>query len=234
MSSKSHFNVLIATPGNNFTAGYVKSLLKTIFMLNQEKISWNFLNSGGSFIPVVREQTIAGWDFDNPNLKEPCGGDFTYDKIFWIDSDIEWETKDFFKLYDSDKDIISGCYLVEDRHSPIYEKPRSPMMSEKTLLSKKDIFKVSGVGFGFLAIKQGVFEKMPRPWFGSVSVPNDDPNKKSDVESLLIGEDLAWSTKAIRCGFEIWVDPKVRVSHQKTFKLEWLNDKYYSDAEYVK
>lgn len=216
---KSHFNVLIATPGSSMTAGYVKSLLKTIYALDKEGLSWNFLNASGSLVAMVREEAIAGYGVNDANMTQVCSGDFTYDKIIWIDSDIEWEPTDFFNLYMSNKDIISGCYLMEDRHIPIYNQPRGGMMPEQMLLERKEPFKVAGCGFGFICIKKGVFEKLPRPWFGPESVPD---NNGKDV-FYLVGEDLSWCTKAIKHGFDIWVDPNVRVTHQKTFKLHWMD-----------
>lgn len=39
-------------------------------------------------------------------------GSVTYNKIFMIDSDIEWHPNDFMKLYESDKDAIVGAYLM--------------------------------------------------------------------------------------------------------------------------
>jgi hypothetical protein len=220
--SKPHFNVVIATPGNSFTQGYMRSILKTVNALNQEGLTWNFLNQGGSLVAMARESTIGGYDTSNIKMTQPCSGDFTYDKIMWIDSDITWEPVDFFKLYKSDKDIISGNYLMEDRHIPIYNQPRGGMMPEDMLLSMKEPFKVAGAGFGFICVKYGVFENMPRPWFGPVPVPNFDEETKEKTEDfILIGEDLSWCTKAISCGFDIWVDPNVRVTHQKTFQLYW-------------
>jgi hypothetical protein len=219
--NKPHFNVVIATPGNSFTPGYMRSILLTVYTLNNEGLTWNFLNHGGSLVAMARETTIGGWDTNNIKMTQPCSGEFTYDKIIWIDSDIEWDVADFFKLYNSKKDIISGCYLMEDRHIPIYNQPRGGMMPEDMLLSRTEPFKVAGAGFGFIAVKSGVFEKMPRPWFGPVSIPNTDENKDVSPEFVLIGEDLSWCTKAIKCGYDIWVDPKVRVTHQKTFKLYW-------------
>lgn len=221
MNNKPHFNVVIATPGNSFTPGYMRSILRTTFFLSKEGLTWNFLNHGGSLVAMARETTIGGWDTNNIEMNEPCSGEFTYDKIFWIDSDIEWDVSDFFALYNSEKDIVSGCYLMEDRRVPIYHYPRGPMMAEADLLEKSDLFKVSGCGFGFIAVKKGVFEKMPRPWFGPVAIPNIDANKDINPEFLLIGEDLSWCTKAINCGFDIWVDPKVRLTHQKTFNIYW-------------
>ena len=223
MENKPHFDVVIATPGNGFTPGYMRSILRTVAILDQEGLSWNFLNQGGSLVAMARESTIGGYDTNNPLMKEPCSGQFTYNKIIWIDSDIEWMPQDFFRLYNSEKDIVSGCYLMEDRMIPIYNQPRGGMMPEKMLLEKTDAFKVAGAGFGFLAVKYGVFENMPRPWFGPVAIPNTAEDKDSNPEFILIGEDLAWCTKAINCGFDIWVDPKVRVVHQKNFQLYWLD-----------
>ena len=223
MVNKPHFNVLIATPANSFTPGYVKSLLRTISVLDAENISWNFLSSGGSLVAMAREETIGGMDTNNPLMRQPCSGDFTYDKVIWIDSDIEWDVADFFALYNSDKDIVSGCYLMEDRHIPIYQQPRGGMMPEQLLDDYHKPFKVAGCGFGFIGVKSGVFENMPRPWFGPESVPNIDEETGEKTEDfILIGEDLSWCTKAIKSGFDIWVDPSVRVVHQKTFKLNWM------------
>jgi hypothetical protein len=220
--NKPHFNVVIATPGNGFTPGYMKSILRTTAALSQEGLTWNFLNQGGSLVAMARESTIGGWDTNNLKMTEPCSGEFTYDKIIWIDSDITWDVADFFKLYKSEKDIISGNYLMEDRHIPIYNQPRGGMMPEEMLLAKHEPFKVAGVGFGFLAVKSGVFENMPRPWFGPVPVPNYNEETGERTEDfILVGEDLSWCTKAINSGFDIWVDPLVRVIHQKTFPLIW-------------
>lgn len=216
---KPHYNVLIITPGGTMTASYVRSLLKTTHALDMEGLTWNFLNASGSLVAMVREEAVAGYGVNDANMKEVSSGLFTYDKMIWIDSDIEWEPTDFFRLYMSDKDIISGCYLMDDRHIPIYNQPRGGMMPEKMLLEKNKPFEVAGCGFGFLCVKYGVFEKMPRPWFGPESVPD---GKGNDV-FYLVGEDLSWCTKAIKSGFKIWVDPMVRVIHQKTYKLYWMD-----------
>jgi hypothetical protein len=200
------------------------SILRTVSILGAEGISWNFLNQGGSLVAMARESTIGGYDTNNINMTQPCSGDFTYDKIMWIDSDIEWNPEDFFKLYNSKKDIISGCYLMEDRHIPIYNQPRGGMMPEEMLLKKTEPFEIAGAGFGFLCVKSGVFENMKRPWFGPVGVENIDEKTGEKTEDfILVGEDLSWCTKAIRSGFKIWVDPLVRVTHQKTFKLYWMD-----------
>lgn len=214
--NKPHFNIVFATPGNSFTPGYLRSLLRTIQLLEKENITWTFLNQGGSLVSMVRESTLAGPMVDSHDVTKPFNGEFTYDKIIWIDSDIEWLPHDFFKLFNSDKDIVSGCYLMENRNIPVYKQFKGPMISEQELVSHKEPFKVYGAGFGFICIKQGVFEKIKRPWFGPVIFEGDEV-------PILIGEDLSWSTKARSAGFDIWVDPSVRVIHQKTFQLFWID-----------
>ena len=221
---KTHFNVVFATPGNSFTPGYVRSLLLSTNALNQEGLTWNFLNQGGSLVSMARESTIGGYDTNNIDMTQPCSGDFTYDMIMWIDSDISWMPTDLFAIYNSDKEIISGCYLMEDRHIPIYQQPRGGMMPEQLLDNYKNPFKVAGCGFGFVGVKNGVFEKMPRPWFGPVPIESfDEKTGEKKEDFILVGEDLSWCTKAINSGFDIWIDPDVRVVHQKTFPLPFMS-----------
>jgi hypothetical protein len=210
-------DVVFATPGNNLTSGYVKSLLATISELHRENMSWIFLNQGGSLISMIREMTIAGPDVNELSLAAPFRGEFLYKKIMWIDSDIIWHPSDFFRIYNSEKDIVSGCYLMPSREIPIYNQPRGGMMPEKLLDDYDEPFKVAGCGFGFLGVKFGVFEKMPRPWFGPVAVTDSEGGESFP----LLGEDLAWCTKAITEGFDIWVDPSVKVSHIKTGVIQF-------------
>ena len=86
----------------------------------------------------------------------------------------------------------------------------------------KKPFTVRGVGFGFLAVKQGVFEKIKRPWFSQISVEIENEETGEIEEQFpLMGEDLSWCEKVHRMGIPIWVDPLVRVTHHKQMVLEW-------------
>lgn len=216
---KPHFNIVFATPANSFTPGYLESLLKTISLFYQEGISWTFLSHGGSLVSMARECTIAGSGIEDLKMKEPVNGAFTYDMIIWIDSDISWSPSDIIKLYKSDKKIISGCYLMENGDIPIYFNAFGSMIPESEIYKYDSPFKVAGCGFGFIGVKSGVFENMPRPWFGPVEVKTSLEGPQETL--LLIGEDLSWCTKAINCGFDIWVDPSVKVIHEKSHKLLW-------------
>lgn len=219
---KQHFQVVICTPGRGMTSSYVRSLLKTTYVLNMNNISWNFMNEYSSHVADARERTIGGTGFNDINQRKPAAGEWTYDKLFWIDSDMEWEPQDFFKLLQSDKQVISGCYMLEDETVTVYRKTLGPAMHKNEILLLNEPFTCVGVGFGFLAVKSGVFERIERPWFasGGINVKNEETGK-TEKKICLVGEDLLWCDKVREVGIDIWVDPLVRVGHQKTIRLRW-------------
>jgi GT2 family glycosyltransferase len=36
-----------------------------------------------------------------------------------------------------------------------------------------------------------------------------------------MGEDISWCKRVTDLGFNIWFDPRVKVTHHKTMKLTW-------------
>ena len=111
-----HYDVLIATPGAMLEAQYVKSLVLTLEECDRRGITYKWLNAYTSLVHHARELTASGaegLDLD-PTQESPGGKDITYNKIFWIDSDIEWTVEDFFTIYDSEYEVASGAYLLAD------------------------------------------------------------------------------------------------------------------------
>jgi hypothetical protein len=91
-------------------SAYVQALVDTTRVLNEKGISYQLLTKSGSFVPSTRELTATDTFSHNWETREIASGKYTYNKIIWIDSDIEWTPEDFLKLYYSDLDIISGLY----------------------------------------------------------------------------------------------------------------------------
>jgi len=205
-----HYNVLIATPGRNVDMPYLKSLLNTLEVLQQQNISYKFINQYSSQVAAAREGTIMNDNFLDITNNKPLLGQATYDVVIWIDSDMEWTPEDFLKLYHSDKDITSGVY-VSDQGVLMYTP------SDKAHLTQKDHIEITHAGFGFIAIKQGVFEKLPRPWFQTQYT-----KQVIDGKDYLIpfGEDYSFCTKARQGGFKIYLDPTVNVTHYKQIPLK--------------
>lgn len=214
MPSKPHYDVVIATPGKMLHSEYVSSLVRTLRWLGEHGETFTFLSVGSSFIPSGREQTATGTGTNNWDTREVGSGEFTYGKIFWIDSDIEWDLEDFKKIYHSELDIVSGVYLTSLNGTIAANKydaqGRPNTMNEKELFMLDEPIEVGGVGFGFVAMKQGVFEKMDRPWFKIEHVKWDDLDFECNV-----GEDYSWCINAQRNGFKVMLDPTVKVKHHK-------------------
>ena len=211
---KPHYNVVIATPGSSFKPEYVKSLVNTIRELQEKSITFTFLNKYSSFVPSARELTATDTYVHNWKTRQIASGTFTYDVIFWIDSDIEWTPDDFLKLYSSSHDVISGLYQTHPNGTVavniLDEKGRPSKVNKVEFLLHDEPVEVGGVGFGFVAVKNSVFETMPRPWFLIDRVRWDDVPFDTNV-----GEDYSWCNHARAAGFKIMIDPLVKVLHHK-------------------
>jgi hypothetical protein len=217
MLSKPHVNILICSPGRMMEAEYVKSLVATMKNLKNEGVSYLYLSEYSSQVNAAREATAMGSKFLNAWSKEPLNGEVTYDKMIWIDSDISWNIEDFMKLYESKFDIVSGLYFNEEG-VPLFTFEENDMyFDHKKLKHKEYPFEVFGVGFGFVAIKSGVFESISRPWFETEfqKITNDEGKEMF----IPWGEDYSWCVKAKKAGYKIWLDPSIRVGHHKKIRI---------------
>jgi hypothetical protein len=167
---------------------YLKMLLKTIKVLEEKNITWEFFGEYASHVGFARESTLdAAKDVEA--------------KVFlWIDSDILWSPEDVLKIYGSDKDVISGTYVMETGNA---------VAKTDHWLEPHEIFNADGpinldfCGLGFFAIKGEVLKSIPEPRFASTLV--------TDME----GEDIAFCKKLKAAGFDIWLDPSIRLGHVK-------------------
>lgn len=217
-----HYDVLIATPGANLEALYVKSLTETLAECSKRGVSFKWLNGYSSLVHHARELTVSGGDGYtlNPNDKGPLGDSVTYNKVFWIDSDIHWTPEQFFALYDSECDVISGVYLLADGVTTSVHAWGTPGgIPLEDITKMEGVTHVQSIGFGFVAMRNGVFERLSRPWFKheSQAVTRDDGAVIEDS----LGEDISWSINAYRAGIPIFLDPSVRVNHIKKQVITW-------------
>ena len=165
--------------------------------------------------------TLNGDNHNDIQEVRPFKGEITYDKLMWIDSDIAWNPEDVLKLYESDKDIISGAYLLATGEVTAYPEKLKKGYTYEDVLEMKDIAEVASIGFGFVCVKQGVFESLKRPWFQSAMVSWDDEQTGESFPFAMMGEDMSWCEHVKNNGYKIWFDPTVRVTHHKMMKLTW-------------
>ncbi len=199
-------------------AEYVKCLISTIHTLQANNISWIFQNEYSSIITNAREATITGsrnLEVFNPS---PGKGQYTYDKLFMIDSDILWNPEQFLRLYASDKDAISGIYFDSQGADAMVHREKNdfkPLKREEIELLQQlnEPVEVYGVGLGFMCVKSGVFESLKRPWFGLGKVIQEVDGVTYE---LPLGEDLYFCERVAENGHKVYVDPNIIVGHMKS------------------
>jgi hypothetical protein len=216
---KPHYNVIIATPGTEMDGAYVRSLVETIAELNKRNISNIWINDYFSIVNLAREFTLdAGYLVDGVDIdystKGPIRDTVTYDKIFLIDSDISWTTDQFFKLYDSDKDIISGLYMTTLGEATVYPKDKDYFLNN-SIEGNNEIIESRAFGLGFVCVKSGVFESLERPWFQFLYSDRFAPT----VKNFMIGEDISWCMRVSELGYDLYSDLSVKVKHYKKIFL---------------
>lgn len=121
--------------------------------------------------------------------------------------------------------ITSGYYATENRSTvPVahwitdgeeFIRNGGMMKSEtlESMAARSKPFTCDYVGFGFVLVANGVFENMIYPVFG--------PKLQSYENGIqdFCGEDVGFCLDAKELGFNILVDPAVRVGHEKTVVL---------------
>lgn len=217
MTEKPHVDILICTPGRMMEAEYVKSLVETIKHLDSIGISYIYLNEYSSQVSAAREATAMGSTLLSAFSTEPLNGQVTYKKMIWIDSDISWNVEDFIKLYESRYDVVSGLYFNE-RGVPLFTFKENDIFFDKEKIKhKKYPFEVFGAGFGFIAMKSGVFENCKRPWFETEF--QRITNEEGKEMFIPWGEDFSWCIKAHDAGYKIMLDPSIAVGHHKKIRI---------------
>jgi len=123
-----------------------------------------------------------------------------------------------------EREIVAGWYCTEDGKTTSVAhwldeddfRTNGGVMNHETIESiskRKKAFTVDYTGFGWLLIKNGVFESegLPYPWFA----PKMQVFESGEVQDMC-GEDVSFCLDAKEAGFEIWCDPRIRVGHEKT------------------
>lgn len=218
--TKPHYDVVIATPGKELHQDYVKSLIDTTTWLNEQGLTYRWLNKSGSLVSTTRELTALDSFGPDWETREIGRGEFTYGKIFWIDSDISWTIENFQQILESDLDIVGGLYqtapdgrVAVARFGP--DNMPTTVREQDFIFEEERTIEVFGVGFGFVAMKSGVFEACDRPWFlmERIQWPHI-------TFELNVGEDYSWCMNARRNGFKVMLDLDVKVKHHKEIIYE--------------
>lgn len=145
------------------------------------------------------------YDARNKFCQQAIEGEFDY--IFWLDSDMVFPSYVLQQFMQADKDIVAGLYFR--RNYPFTPVAFSELRRENGVLKMKDLeewpsdlFEVDGVGFGCVLMKTDCLFDIAGKEGGIWFTPTQDA-----------GEDAAFCLRAKEYGYEIWVDPTVKLGH---------------------
>lgn len=210
--------IIFCLPGKTISSNYFNSWNATIAELNKRGIGYAYCMGYDPVVYYARNRILGGKNTAG-KLQKPWQGQLSYDKMVWIDSDIVWTADDIIRLIEHDVDIIAGTYLMDGGHEfPIVENldysklsadGSFKFMSKIDMANKSTSFIASYTGFGFVAIKAGVLEAMEYPWFRPKWV-------ETDSFYDFCAEDVGFCWTANDLGYDIWIDPKIKVGHEKS------------------
>jgi hypothetical protein len=133
--------------------------------------------------------------------------------ILFVDSDVVIRRNTLSRLLSHDKDIVCGVAPLCIRGELVWNCSRSSDFKSfdgvKINALPDDIFKATKIGFGCVLIKTEVFDKMKWPYWKFEYREGD----------IVTGEDIYFGYKAVKSGFDLWIDPKVKCEHNKNVGL---------------
>jgi len=234
--------IVFCLPGRGTSYIFLKNFVQLCFDMVQNGMSIQISQDYSSMVNFARCKCLGANVLRGPD-QIPWDGKLKYDYQLWIDSDIVFDSNKFWQLCDlavpaesvkedgtvdeellKKRAISAGWYATEDGSTTSvahwldeeeFRKNGGVMNHEtvETMSKRKKPFTVDYTGFGWLLIKNGVFEneEMKYPWFA----PKMQVFESGAVQDMC-GEDVSFCLDAIEAGFPIWCDPRIRVGHEKT------------------
>lgn len=213
--------IVFCLTGSNFSGRFLDSFLETVTYCMQSNIQIVISRHESAVIYFVRNMCLNGNVLFGENQK-PFNGKVDYTHLMWIDNDIIFTPQQFQKLIDYDKDIVSGVYLmanqiqyatVKDWDEEVFQKQGSfHFLTPDELKEKTELIEVAYTGLGFMLIKKGVFESLTYPWFKPTF---HTMGGLTDFAS----EDVSFCLRVREKGYKIYIDPQMRVGHEKKVVL---------------
>lgn len=213
--------IIFCLPGNSFSGKFLECWTNMLSFCFAHNIRPLLSRAESCNIYYVRNMCL-GADVVRGKSQKPFDGKPDYDYLMWIDSDILFDAPQVMRLMSHDKDIVSGVYAMEggkmiatvrewdEEHFKKHGCFRFLTLEEMT--GKEGLIEVAYTGMGFMLVKKGVFEKLEYPWFRPVE-------KRIGEMVDFTMEDVGFCLKAREKGFKVFIDPQVRVGHEKRVVL---------------
>lgn len=161
--------------------------------------------------------TASSLIYDARNQLAKHGVDGEFDRILWLDSDMEFDTDLFVRLSndmdENNLDIVGGLYFTRRMPSipVVYQKVGYYHSDEKNEVSpvalnyyeypQDQLFPCEGIGFGTVLVKVELIKKV------------QEKHGLPFSPILGFGEDLSFCMRARDVGSEVYCDSRIKVGH---------------------
>uniref|UniRef100_A0A6M3IJI4 Glycosyltransferase n=1 Tax=viral metagenome TaxID=1070528 RepID=A0A6M3IJI4_9ZZZZ len=212
--------LVFCLPGDNFSGNFLNCWTQLVLYCLRTNIQFSYINRKSNNIYYVRNMCL-GADVQRGKNQKPFDGKIDYDYLVWIDSDSVFAPDQVQSLLNCNKDIVGALQSFEGGNGFtcgrldeefFKENGYMPYITPDGLkdepLTEDGLIELDYVGFGLLCIKKGVFESMEYPWFR--------PKFQEIGECCDFSmEDVSFCVTAKEKGFNIYVNPGVRIGHEK-------------------
>ncbi len=204
-------SLLIATPmyGGNCTSAYFQSALNLKEFFTEAKFKHDFLiTTNESLIQRARNTSVATF------LKTD------YERLLFIDADIEFDIESVLKLWELDKDVAVGAYSMKRPDKPLSAWENGHLIE---IEGRTDPFEVDYAGTGFMMSRRSVFEDMQK---AHPELDHEEGNVGKchawfDCpiwNNTQMSEDYNYCRKFREMGGKIMLDPTIRLGHIGSYR----------------
>ena len=151
--------------------------------------------------------------------------------LFWIDSDISWEPKDFFRVLRLAKDLGVVCAAY-----PLKREPEECIINfvEDAEPHATGCVEIVGTGLGFCCVRRDIIDAFAatKEWMlhdGNGREIIDAfyrPRKRhQDMRAHAGGEDGGFYDDLRALGYKVWLDPTICLGHtgSKEYRVKMVN-----------
>lgn len=182
------------------------SLAKTMYAAGRNGMTVSLAIEVSGLVQVGRDKVLA--DF----LQSDC------EKLFWIDSDMVWEPKDFARMValSTEYDVVCVAYPLKvggPTHFVIkYDQ------SNAGEINRHGLMEIEGTGLGFTIIDRSVAEALVegRPRYKD-QLAGREVAKVFDVsitdDGNLLTEDILFFKDIRALGHKVWLDTETELGH---------------------
>ena len=141
------------------------------------------------------------------------------DDLIWIDSDIEWEPKQFFRLLEHDVDVVGGTYPKKSDNPTFVVR----QLTHRAINPVSGLMEVDGLGTGFARLSRNAIKYL---WDNSQPYvdPKDMKQRRMICDVIitnngLMSEDIYMFDKLQQGGFKVYLDTTITCNHTGTKKF---------------